>query len=201
MNKPLATLSLALGLLGIGAGAARADTGQILQPGTPDCAQGWTSLSYLACAGSFRGNLGGTLSADQLATLDAAFGSLGFSSAAASSYSKTDLADHGLFADDGRDFSLDFDAGLRATGLFVIGLKQADRYSFYLFDGGTAGVSGLSFDVAGVVPLNKSGLSHAAYLGAALVPAATPVPEPDASTLLAAGLAALAFVSWRRPRP
>lgn len=168
-----------------------------LTPGMPACSQGWTSLPYLACAGSFGGNLSGKLSTAQLDLIDREFAPYGFDAGAGLSYSKTDLAGNGLFSDDGRDFSLDFDAGFKAAGLFVIGLKQADRYSLYLFDGGSQGVGTILFDVAGVVGQQTGGFSHAAYLG----PALTPVPEPGAFSLWLAGLSALAFMARRRPPP
>lgn len=192
-NSLLATaVCLALGL-----GSSLAQAAKPAASG-PACSAGSTSVVFVDCAGSFEGNLAGALSSAQIATLNSQFGDKGFHFNAASMlYSKSDAAGNGVFSGDGKNFSLSFDEGYRATGLFVIGLKQATRYSFYLFDGGSAGIDSLSFNVNGVVSQQTGGLSHAVYIGNALTPA---VPEPGSYALMLAGLAAVGFIARRRGR-
>lgn len=166
-------------------------------PSGPLCSAGSTAASFVDCAGSFEGNLKGALDSAQIAALNAQFGDNGFSYGGGLVYSKSDDAGHGVFTDLGSDFTLSFDNGQVAKGLFVIGLKQANRYSLYLFDGGTAGINSISFDVKGVVDKQTDGLSHAIYLGQALT---APVPEPESYALMLAGLAAVGFIARRRGR-
>lgn len=168
----------------------------------PACSAGSTSVAFIDCAGSFEGNLGGALSSTQISALNSQFGDNGFHYSSSMLYSKSDATGNGVFNSDGKSFSLSFDDGYRATGLFVIGLKQATRYSFYLFDGGSTGINSLSFDVKGVVSQQTGGLSHAVYIGNALsAPGLTPaVPEPGTYALMLAGLGAVGFVAKRRAR-
>jgi hypothetical protein len=163
----------------------------------PSCSAGSTVVSFIDCAGSFEGNLRGAPDAAQIAALNAQFGDNGFTYSNSLVYSKSDAAGHGVFTSLGDDFTLTFDNGQVATGLFVIGLKQATRYSFYLFDGGSAGINSISFDVKGVVDKQTDGLSHAIYLGNALT---APVPEPESYALMLAGLGVVGFIARRRAR-
>ena len=163
----------------------------------PACSAGSTVASFIDCAGSFDGNLKGALDQAQIMALNAQFADNGFSYSSSLIYSKSDVTGHGVFTSLGDDFTLTFDNGQVATGLFVIGLKQATRYSFYLFDGGTAGINSISFDVKGVVGKQTDGLSHAIYLGQALT---APVPEPESYALMLAGLGVVGFIARRRAR-
>jgi hypothetical protein len=158
------------------------------------CTVGSTSVPFVDCAGSFGGNLGASLTAAQIAVLNTQFGDNGFQYNASMVYSKSDAVDFGVFSDNGKDLSLSFDSGAKATGLFVIGLKQANHYSFYLFDGGTAGIG--QIDLGG----QYSDLGHAVYIGNAanIGVIAQAVPEPQSYALLLAGLGAVGFIARRR---
>ncbi|MEJ6003052.1 FxDxF family PEP-CTERM protein [Paucibacter soli] len=188
--RALSTLALAASALAGNAWAKPAPAA--VQP----AACGATSMTFVDCAGSFSGNLTGALSQSQIDVINAKFGDNGFHYSSASMvYSKSDAIGNGVFADDGKDFSLNFDQGLVAKGLFVIGLKQASSYSFYLIDGGSQGLSSFNIDVKGVVNgAQQSGLSHAVYIGNALAP----VPEPQSYALMLAGLCAVGFIAKRR---
>jgi hypothetical protein len=169
----------------------------VLTPSAPLCTAGTSSPGYVDCAGSFEGNLAGSLSQDQIDTINAQFGDNGFTYSTSMVYSKSDSAGSGVFTDLGDDFSLAFDGGASATGLFVIGLKQADRYSLFLFDGGATGISAIDISntIAGVAS-QTGGLSHAVYIGGeTLVPG---IPEPQTYALMLAGLAAVGFMARRR---
>jgi opacity protein-like surface antigen len=80
------------------------------------------------------------------------------------------------------------------TGFFVVGIKGGPSYSLYLFDGGAAGISSLSFDTLGIVKGNGGagpGLSHLALF-------AQPVPEPGSYALMLAGLVVVGSIVRRR---
>lgn len=196
MQKAIAIAALSCLALASNAWAAKPSSSQP-ELGSPACTAGGGAsvTAFIDCAGSFSGNLGGALTQGQIEVLNAQFGDKGFSYGGGLTYSKSDATGHGLFTDLGDDFTLSFDGGAKATGLFVIGLKQANRYSFYLFDGGTAGVGTIDFNVLGVVSKQTDGLSHAVYLGNALT---APVPEPESYALMLAGLGAIGFIARRR---
>jgi hypothetical protein len=160
----------------------------------PSCTIGMTGVAFADCAGSFDGNLGGRLSDADIDVLNAQFRDNGFQYDAAMLYSKSDAADFGVFSDDGKDRSLSLDGGARATGLFVIGLKQAQHYSFYLFDGGSAGIGRI--DLGGA----SGNLGYAVYIGNAPTVGGDVqvVPEPQTYALLLAGLGAIGFIARRR---
>lgn len=196
MQKAIAIAALSCLALAHNAWAAKPSSSQP-ELGSPACTAGGGAsvTAFIDCAGSFSGNLGGALTQGQIEVLNAQFGDKGFSYGSGLTYSKSDATGYGLFTDLGDDFTLSFDGGAKATGLFVIGLKQANRYSFYLFDGGTAGIDTIDFNVLGVVSKQTDGLSHAVYLGNALT---APVPEPESYALMLAGLGAIGFVARRR---
>jgi PEP-CTERM motif len=152
------------------------------------CTDTVTSPSYLSCVGSFAGNIDG--SAAELSALAGAFGGTW-----AYAGKSDDLGFGPFTGNPGTNAgTLTFDAAV--YGSFVVGLKAATQYSYYLFDGGVTGITSINFTTLGVAQ-NGAGiaqnLSHAAlYLA--------PVPEPQTYALLLLGLAALgAQVRRRQP--
>jgi hypothetical protein len=142
--------------------------------------------SYVACTGSFGGNLGeGTI---RIGGNDYAF--VGKSS--------NDNTGNGPFQAFGNDFkagTLSFDQPW--TGDFVVGLKAGNFHSLYRFSSSSP-VTSITFDTLGVAVNSNGiglGLSHAVLYGG--VPA---VPEPETYALLLAGIAVLAAKVHRRRR-
>ncbi|MGN6829302.1 hypothetical protein [Paucibacter sp. M5-1] len=127
MQKAIAIAALSCLALAHSAWAAKPSSSQP-ELGSPACTAGGGAsvTAFIDCAGSFSGNLGGALTQGQIAVLNTEFGDKGFSYGSGLTYSKSDATGHGLFTDLGDDFTLSFDGGARATGLFVIGLKQAN---------------------------------------------------------------------------
>jgi hypothetical protein len=156
----------------------------------------FSELAASACLGSFKGNING--SASELDTLAARWHET-FAYAG-----KSDDDDAGPFTSspNGKQHvTLTFDHAL--VGDFVIGLKAADWYSYYLFSADTP-VGSLTFNTTAGVSTNKWGqaqdLSHAAlYLAkAATTSSVTNVPEPETGALLLASLALMAGIARRR---
>ncbi len=88
------------------------------------------------------------------------------------------------------------------TGYFVVLLKSSNQFSYYLYNGGTAGISTIDFTDAGTA-VNKNGqvqgLSHASvYSWDGPTPPVTTTPEPGTIALVASGLAGLAVVRRKR---
>lgn len=77
-------------------------------------------------------------------------------------------------------------------GTFGLALKAGPEWSVYLLDGGTAGLSSVTFSI-------DKDLSHAAlYGGDGFTVGAPPIPEPGTYALMLAGLAAVAYRARRR---
>ena len=160
-----------------------------------DCADtSWTALAATSCAGSFVGNING--SAGELADLATYFSGTWVYEG------KSDDGGNGPFTGNPTSTSgtLTFDDPI--SGAFVIGLKAANNYSYYLFDAGASLISSLTFDTTAGVATNQNGiaqdLSHAAlYTGENLVPG---IPEPETYALMLAGLGAVTWVARRRRR-
>ncbi|WP_343728775.1 FxDxF family PEP-CTERM protein [Duganella sp.] len=171
---------------------ALSSTAYAAQPGPAACGTGTPlSTGYVDCTGAFSGNLGSSLTSTQIGQINSAFSDNGFTFDTDMSYFKSDVANNGLFTDNGKDMSLNFTAAQK--GLFVIGLKQANFYSFYLVDGGTTGISTIDISSSGVFT-GGNGLSHAVYLGNLT----SAVPEADAYAMMLAGLGVVGFIARRR---
>jgi hypothetical protein len=141
------------------------------------------NAGYIACQGPLAGNI----SAQQNNVVSfAGYGSFAYVGA-------SNDGGNTFAADPGSIVFGDLELTEPVFGRFVIGIKGANSYSLYLFDGGNGGIDTLMFDTFGIVKGNgRAGpaLSHAVLFA--------PVPEPGTWALLAAGLAAVGFVARRR---
>lgn len=150
---------------------------------------------YLDCLGSFVGNMDNQLPAVWNALNSAgnpwnkvaqAYVSSESFAAAMNPFSQNEGA-----LDDG---TINFDSA--QTGLFVLGLKQANGFSLYLFNGAlgqNGSISSIAYDTTGVALNGSFALSHAGFIGNV-----TPVPEPSAYAMMLAGLAVVGFALKRR---
>jgi hypothetical protein len=150
----------------------------------------FTALASIDCAGSFVGNING--SASETTFLNTEFGST------FTYVGKSDDAGNGPFTSNpavNMGGTLTFDSAI--SGMFVIGLKAANNYSYYLFDA-VSPVTSLTFNSTAGVAVNVRGipqdLSHAnLYI-------TTAVPEPETYALMLAGLGVVGFMAKRRRR-
>jgi hypothetical protein len=157
-----------------------------------NCLDTTTTPAYIACVGSFTGNING--SASELTDLSTAFGGVWTYSG------KSDDAGSGPFSTSptGGTGTLTFDTA--QFGVFAIGLKAATNYSYFLFDGGIGGISSIDYDTLGVAQNGQGiaqGLSHAALYFGEGVPVPN-VPEPETYALMLAGLGVVGFMARRR---
>ncbi len=83
------------------------------------------------------------------------------------------------------------------TGTFVLGLKQGNGFSLYLFNAANVagGISSMAYDTNGVKTNSGIGLSHAGFFG---TPTTAPIPEPETYAMLLAGLGLLGFAARRK---
>jgi len=166
---------------------------------------------YLRCQGSYVGNLNG--SASELTQLSSLFGRTWRYDG-----SSTDT-NFGPFTSNPNQASsgtLTFDGP--QTGLFVLGIKAANRFSFYMFDGGVSGMASIPFSTKGTATnkrLIAQNLSHsvlyedatvvlqspvpkASTFEAPTIPVQSIVPEPSTYALIAAGLVGIIVAARRR---
>lgn len=151
----------------------------------------FAELAATACFGSMRGNINGALGETNFLNLNFAQYGTGFQY-----LGKSDDRGNGPFTSNpttSKNGVLTFDTPL--SGTFVIGLKAARQYSYYLFDAATP-VSSLTFDTMAGVALNRSNIAQS--LSHANLYVAAAVPEPQTYALMLAGLAAVGFVAGRR---
>jgi PEP-CTERM motif len=144
------------------------------------------NAGYISCQGPTVGNI--AANQNNVATF-AGYGSFDFAGASNDG--------SGVFTQDIKDVTAgQFTLSTPQTGLFVFGLKGGNTYSLYLFDGGSTGISQLSFDTFGIAKGNGlagPGLSHAALF-------TTAVPEPETWALMLGGLCAVGAFARRRAR-
>jgi hypothetical protein len=169
----------------------------------PRCTSALTMVAftgYLDCRGSFVGNING--SASEMTTLTG-FG--GVWDAIWTWAGKSDDALHGPFTGGpgaGPTGTVFFDEAV--SGKFVIGIKQCNAYSYYLFDAESP-LSSVAVDSRGTC--DNDGFSHVAlYLDPPsgdlplndLGDQLAVTPEPASLTLLGTGLVAMVGVARRR---
>lgn len=173
----------------------------VLTPQSPSCSASATTIAnagYVACIGSFNGNIDNQLGdiADTMAQAPTA----GFGVAYSPYFSSEDFSALGNpFAQDegtNDDGVIEFD--LAQGGKFVLGIKQGNAFSLYLFDGSlvSGGITSLSIDSNGVVtPRNgetTTVISHVGFFGEEVRPP-NEVPAPGALALIGLGLTGLAM--------
>ncbi len=156
-----------------------------------------TQPGYVSCIGANSGNMDnqlGTIYAKMASSV--ASGGFGFTTNSYFSSEKFGALNNPFSQNEGSndDGVINFDKAL--TGSFVLGLKQGNGYSLYLFNGAlvAGGISSIKYDTNGVKSGSGSGLSHAGFFGTPL----SAVPEADTYAMLLAGLGIIGFVARRR---
>lgn len=150
----------------------------------------FAALSSTSCRGSFLGNING--SAAEITYLNSAFGGSFTFGGSSGDVGNGPFTSNPTVANNG---TLTFNSPI--SGAFVIGLKAATNYSYYLFNA-MSPVSSLTFNSTAGIAKNPQGipqaLSHASLYNGPL----TPVPEPQTYALMLAGIGAVIFMSKRR---
>ncbi|MFM9434866.1 hypothetical protein ACFDR9_001928 [Janthinobacterium sp. CG_23.3] len=156
-----------------------------------------TQPGYVACIGANSGNMDNQLNTiyAKMAT-SVARGGFGFSTNTYFSSENFSALKNPFSQNEGNndDGVINFDKAL--TGSFVLGLKQGNAYSLYLFNGNlvAGGISSIKYDTNGVKADSRSALSHAGFFGTPV----SAVPEADTYAMLLAGLGMIGFVARRR---
>jgi PEP-CTERM motif len=169
-----------------------------LTTGSINCAASATTIAqpgYVSCLGNFVGNMD-----NQLTGANGIFAAInsGFN-LSTNEYYSTDLissAGNPFAQDEGANDDGILNFNHAQTGKFVIGIKQANAFSLYLFDATsiTGGLSQIAIDSNGVQRNGGNVISHAGFFGAPT----SPVPEPETYAMMLGGLALLAGVARRR---
>lgn len=186
---PVRAIAAAMLAFAVAAPASALTTGSI------NCAASGTTSQpgYVSCLGSFVGNID-----NQLTSPNGVFAAInnGFN------FSTTQYFSSDHFNALGNPFSqnegnnddgiLNFDHA--QTGKFVIGIKQANGFSLYLFDASqiSGGLNQIAIDSNGVQYNGGNVISHAGFFG---TPA---VPEPETYAMMLGGLTLLMAVARRR---
>ena len=151
------------------------------------------NAGYVECQGSITGNIApGQVNTATFAGYDT-FDLVGTSDDASAGPFSVDVSGYA-------SGTLSFDTVQK--GYFVLGIKGGPTFSLYLFNGGTDGISTLSFDTLGISKGNGSagpGLSHFALFTAPAGPVAS-IPEPNVGAMILAGLGVVGFVVSRNRR-
>lgn len=153
---------------------------------------------YVSCLGSFVGNIDNQLtgSAGVFAAINSG---LGFDTNKYFSSENFSVTGNPFSQNEGSldDGVINFDQKL--TGSFVLGLKQGNGFSLYLFNASNVagGIGSIHYDTNGVKTNGGTGLSHAGFFG---TPSLAPVPEPETYGMLLAGLGLIGAMARRKKK-
>ncbi len=190
--------AIAAAALTLAASTAVAGPAVNLTAGSINCGASATTLAqpgYVSCLGSFVGNMD-----NQLTGANGIFAkiSTGFHFNTTQYYSSENFnaAGNPFSQNEGNndDGILNFDRA--QTGKFVIGIKQSNAFSLYLFDAShiTGGLNQIAIDSNGVQRNGGRNISHAGYFGTPT----SPIPEPASYAMMLGGLALLSAMARRR---